>query len=136
MAEVYRASVSGHGATPINTIAEARSALVRKWPDSPPLPDEPSGMKPMSCCVHDVGRRQMACITFMVEGKAVMLALAPAKDVRSPHGTEMKIGNSTFLTGSSDGVNMVMAQRDGTWMCLMGEMTFERLAELSESLRE
>lgn len=137
LAEVYLSSVDDHGgATPIKSIADARRALDRKFPLAPQLSGEPAGMQPMSCCVHEIGRRQMACVTFVVDKQPVMLALASATDVRSEPGSELTFQGTTYVTGSSDGVNMVMIQSDGTWMCLMGRLSHKRLAELATSLRE
>jgi len=136
MAAIHQSAVAGDGRTTrVSSIAEARAALQRKWPGTPELPELPEH-RAMSCCVHEIGREQMASITFEVEGSPVTMALASSRDIRMPHGEKQEIAGKTYVVGSASGVNMVMSQRDGTWMCLMGRLSLAQLAQLSESLRD
>jgi hypothetical protein len=135
MAEIYQSAIDGRShSTKVTSIEEARAALHRKWPESPVVPDV-NNMQLMHCCVHEIGRKQMACLTFEVGDAKVTLAIAPSRDIRSPHGESRVINGREYLVGTSDGVNMVMSESDDTWMCLMGELPIERLAELANSIR-
>lgn len=136
MAEIYNSAVDGRNhPTTVSSVNEARDALRKKWPNAPVVP-EVDDLQLMHCCVHDIGRKQMACVTFLVEEQPVTLAFASARDVRSPHGQTKMIDGQTFVVGSADGVNMVMSERGGTWMCLMGKLSFERLADIARTIRE
>lgn len=136
MAEIYNNAVDGKShATTVSTADEARDVLRRKWPDAPVVP-EVRDLQLMHCCVHEIGRKQMACVTFLVEEQPVTLAFASARDVRSPHGQTRVIDGQSFVVGSADGINMVMSERNGTWMCLMGRLPVERLSEIARTIRE
>jgi hypothetical protein len=135
LAEVHNDAVAGRGlSSVVHSIDEARAALQRKWPGTPELP-EPRDLEVMSCCVHEIGRRQMACVTFRIDETPVTLAVASRRDIRSPHGQARDIAGRRYLVGSADGINMVMSEHEGTWMCLMGRLPMERLAEIVEELR-
>ena len=90
----------------------------------------------MHCCVHEIGRKQMACLTFSVDQQPITLAMASSRDIRSPHGEARTINGREYRIDSSDGVNMVMSEVDGTWMCLMGRLPIERLVELADAIRQ
>lgn len=134
LADIHRSAVAGNErTTPVASIAEARAALRRKWPDTPELPELPEH-RAISCCVHEIGRRQMACITFEIDGVPVTLALAGARDIRMPHGESRRIDGAEYIVGESGGIHMVMQRRGSTWLCLMGRLSTERLAEVARSL--
>jgi hypothetical protein len=136
MAAIYNSAVDGKNhPTTVATANEAREVLRRKWPDAPVVP-EVQDLQLMHCCVHEIGRKQMACVTFLVEEQPVTLAFASARDVRSPHGETKVIDGESFVVGSADGVNMVMSERGGTWMCLMGRLSVERLSEVARTIRD
>lgn len=136
LAAIYEDAVGGRShATNVTSIEEARATLRRKWPESPVVPDV-SDMQLMHCCVHEIGRKQMACLTFSVDAQPITLAMASSRDIRSPHGEARTINGRDYRIDSSDGVNMVMSEVDGTWMCLMGRLPIERLVELADSIRQ
>lgn len=136
MADIYNSAVDGKNhPTTVSSANEAREALRRKWPEAPVVP-EVEDLQLMHCCVHEIGRKQMACVTFLVEEQPVTLAFASTRDVRSPHGETKIIDGQRFVVGSADGVNMVMSERGGTWMCLMGKLPSEQLAKIAQSIRE
>lgn len=136
MAEIYNSAVDRKNhPTTVSTADEARDVLRRKWPDAPVIP-EVKDLQLMHCCVHEIGRKQMACVTFLVEEQPVTLAFASARDVRSPHGETKIIDGQPFVVGSADGINMVMSEQSGTWMCLMGRLPIERLSEIARAIRE
>ena len=68
-------------------------------------------------------------------GAPVTMAIANAADVRVPESEMLTVGGVTYHVQSHQGVNMVMAQRNGRWVCLMGRLPTRRLAELANSLR-
>ncbi|HRK30636.1 MAG TPA: hypothetical protein PLD59_06110 [Tepidisphaeraceae bacterium] len=136
MADIYNSAVDRKNhPTTVSTANEAREVLRRKWPDAPVVP-EVQDLQLMHCCVHEIGRKQMACVTFLVEEQPVTLAFASSRDVRSPHGETKVIDGQSFVVGSADGVNMVMSERGGTWMCLMGKLSVERLSEIARTIRD
>lgn len=136
LAAIYEDAVGGRShATTVTSVEEARETLRRKWPESPVVPDV-SDMQLMHCCVHEIGRKRMACLTFSVDQQPITLAMAPSRDICSPHGEVRTINGREYRIDSSDGVNMVMSEVDDTWMCLMGRLPIERLVELADSIRQ
>ncbi len=135
MAAIYERAVADQDHTmAVSSIDEARAAIHRKWPKSPDFA-APGNMSVMSCCVHEVGKRQLGCVTFTVDGVPVMLAVADAKEICSPSGEARMISGERYVVASSNQVNMVMRQDNGVWTCLMGRLSIERLAEVAGSTR-
>jgi len=136
LAQVHRSAVAREGhSTVVSTIDEARNALRQKWSAVPEVP-EPESMRAMSCCVHDVGRERLACVTFMIDNEPVTLAIAHAAEVCSPEGKTFTMNGETYLIGAADEINMVMTRRGDVWTCMMGRLPVERLAVLSAGLRD
>lgn len=136
MAEIHDIAVAQQGhSMSVSTIEEARAALRRQWPNSPQI-TAPDDLQVLSCCVHEIGKRQMGCVTFEVDGVPVTMAVADAKQVRSPHGEQRIIDGVPYVVGSANGVNMVMSKRGGVWTCVMGRFPLERLAQIAGSFRQ
>jgi len=135
LAEIHDEVVSGHARlTPVKSIAAASVMIEEQWRSSPGLPYMAQG-EPMSCCVHLMGRKKMAIVSFLSNGIPVTLAVADASEVRTSASVTVKRDRSVFHVQSSDNVNMVMFRHSGRWICLMGALPNERLIDLAEKLR-
>jgi hypothetical protein len=89
-----------------------------------------------SCHVHLFSGKHLACLALKVEGQIVTLAVAHAADMQMPAtGQIVTRGGAKYYVQSSGGVNIVIAQRDGLWLCVMGELPVERVVDLATSLR-
>lgn len=124
----------GSHVTPVDSVSAANIALAGKCPGLPAVPELPKDHV-MSCCVHEMGRKKLACVAFQVDGVTVSMAVADAADVKLPPCEEVMIGGVAYHVQSHDGVNMVMTQRNRRWVCLMGKVPVNRLAELASTLR-
>jgi hypothetical protein len=89
----------------------------------------------MSCCIHMMGRKKIACAAFQTDGLTVTMAVAEAADVKLPACQTLAIGGVIYHIQSHGGINMVMTEGDGRWVCLMGKLPVARLAERASSLR-
>jgi hypothetical protein len=125
---------AGSHVTPVDSVSAANAALAQKCPGLPAVPLLPKDHV-MSCCVHDLGRKKLACVAINVDGVPVSLAVADAADVKTPSCEPLKIGGVDYHVQSHDGINMVMIERGGRWVCLMGKVPVNRLAELAQSLQ-
>jgi hypothetical protein len=135
MAQVHEDLVSGR--TPImkvESIEEAGRVLARDWPQSPDLPGVPSEHV-MACCMKSVRNKKMACVLLKAEGAPVTMAVANAADMRLPSSPTRVRAGVTYHVQSSGRVNMVMTERQGRWVCLMGEAPIERLMDFAERLQ-
>ncbi len=136
MAQVHEDVLSGHMATtPVGSIQAANTVLAAKLPGGPKMPDMPQQDQVMSCCVHEVGRKKMACVAMLVDGVRVTVAVADAADVKMPMCPAVKIAGVDYHTQSHGGVSMAMTERNGRWVCVMGKLSVERLAEVAATMR-
>jgi hypothetical protein len=125
---------AGSHATSIDSISAANAVLAGKCPGLPAVPELPK-YHVMSCCVHEMGRKKVACVAIQVDAVTVSMAVAEAADVKLPPYEVATIGGVAYQVQSHDGINMVMTERDGRWVCLMGKLPVNRLTELASSLR-
>jgi hypothetical protein len=139
LAGVHAEMIAGrsHGVRKVTTVDAAAAALSQEWPQRPALPDmaDMPADQVISCSVHEVGRKKMACIALMVNEVPVTMAVADSADIKTPGGTTLVRGGITYRVQSSGGVNMAMTERNGRWICLMGRLSVDQLVELSSKLR-
>lgn len=117
----------------LQSIQGANAALMREWPKAPQLPQMPLDQKMngcvMSCCVHRIDRRKMACAALKINGALVSLSVADAADITMPQGQTVHRGGIIYHVSSASGVNMVMTLKNGRWACLMGKVPMETLLQ-------
>lgn len=137
LVEIYKSSVAQHGASvPVHTFEEARATLREKWAGAPGISEaDAKELRVMSCCVHEVGRKQMASVTFLLDGAPVTAAVARSEDIRPPSAMKTAGSVNQRVTSSKGGINMVMQERNGVWTCVMGRLSTERLGDLLNSLQ-
>jgi hypothetical protein len=63
------------------------------------------------------------------------MAVAEAADVKLPPCEAVTIRGNSYHVQSHEGINMVMTERGGRWVCLMGKVPVNRLAEIASTLR-
>lgn len=136
MADFHEDLVSGRTAVmQVDSIDQAAKELERQWPQSPGLPGLPSDHV-MACCMKSVKDKKMACVLMKQEGVPVTMAVARADDMRLPASSPTKVrGGITYHVQSAGRLNMVMSEKSGRWVCLIGELPNERLMDLAEQLR-
>ena len=135
MAQVHEDLVSGR--TPVlqvDSIEEAGKALSQQWPQSPGLPALPREHV-MACCMKSVKDKKVACVLLKNEGVPITMAVANAADMRLPESPTVARGGVTYHVQSTGRLNMVMTEREGRWVCLIGELPAERLMDFASQLR-
>lgn len=125
---------SGTHVTQVDSVAAANSTLASKCPGLPAVPEIPEDHV-ISCCVHEIGRKKMACIAMEVDSVPVSIAVAPASDVKTPTCEARMINGVAYHIQSHNDINMVMIERDGRWVCVMGKLPVDRLVALASTLR-
>ncbi len=123
-----------HSMRKVTSIDAAAAAISEQWPQRPPLPDMPQDQV-MACCVHEVGHKKMACIALLVNEVPVTMAVADSGDIKTPQGATLVRDGVTYHVQSAHGVNMVMNERGGRWVCLMGRLSVDQLIEMATKLR-
>lgn len=85
-------------------------------------------MGTIACCVQMVEGKAITCVTLTVAGKRVSMAVGDAQHFKVPYEAGRRtVGGVEYRFQSSGKVNMVIAVKDGAWLCLMGEPTVDDL---------
>ena len=135
MADLHRGVVSGLTPTVrVESIDAAARVLSAGWASPPELPDVPDEHV-MACCMRSVSDRRVACVLLSDAGVPVTMTVAAAGEVRPPDSPTVVRGGVTYHVQSSGGLNMVMAERGGRWVCLIGELPAGRLIDLAGGLK-
>jgi hypothetical protein len=82
----------------------------------------------MPCCIQKVEGKKVTCVSLTIAGKRVMLATSDASHFRAPESAGRKTVNGTEYRYQSQGpLNMVMAIKNDSWLCLMGEAPIDAM---------
>jgi hypothetical protein len=118
----------------VNSIDEAAKALEGSVTGSMQLP-EPSNGQVMACCMKSIRDKKIACVLLETDNKLVTLSVAKGSDMRLPNAPSVERDGTKFFVQSYGSLNMVSANRQGHWLCLMGEVPSERLVQLGAQLQ-
>jgi hypothetical protein len=135
MAQMHYDVVSGK--TPVikvDSIDEASKILSGQWPSCPQIPKVPDSYE-MACCMKSVKGKKVACMLLKSEGTPITMTVANATDMAMPSSPTMMHDGVTYHVQSSGALNMAMTQRNGKWVCLIGEISSERLMAVMSKLR-
>jgi hypothetical protein len=134
MAQMHEDLVSGRTpVTQVDSIDAANKLLAaesRQCPEVPAVPRE----HVMACCMKSVKNRKVACVVLKSEGVPVTMVVANASDMRSPRSAGVVQNGMTYNVESVGRLSMVMTERHGRWVCLIGETPPERLMDLAAKL--
>jgi len=135
MAQMHNELVAGQsGIMQVNSIDAANTALSKEWPDSPRIPGIPPEHV-MACCMRSVKSKKVACVLLRNENVPVTMTVANASDMRLPTSSMIQRDGITYHVQSEGALNMLMTERHGRWICLIGELPAERLVDLATKLR-
>lgn len=118
---------------PVSTIDEANQRIAAEWATAPTIP-APVDAAVKSCCLHLVKSTKVVCVSLDYEGRAVTLVVAHGKDLCSADGQIITRGQKQFMGHEMNGLMMVMTEHEGRWLCVMGQVPIERLADLAEGI--
>ncbi len=118
----------------VDSTAAANAAMTAKWPGAPLLPDVPNDPV-LYCCLHTIASKKIACVVLKHDDVPVTLAVAAASDVRVPEGDTFDANGVSYRIQAYQGINMVMTERDGRWICLMSKLPLDRMKSIVTSLR-
>lgn len=134
MARMHDDLVSGR--TPVmqvGSIDEANRALASQWPGGPTVPGVPQSHV-MACCMRSIKDKRIACVLLKSEGEPVTMTVASAADMRLPKSPTTTRGGVAYHVQSSGGLQMVISERNGRWVCLIAKFPVERLMDLASEL--
>jgi hypothetical protein len=134
MARVHEELVSGKTpATQVDSIEAANRMLAGEQPQFPALPDVPAEHV-MACCMKSVSDKKVGCVLLKQEGVPVSLMVARAGDIRTPTSPVTVRAGVSYNVQASGRLNMVTTERNGRWVCLIGETSADRLVDLASKL--
>ena len=135
MARTHEELVSGKTpAVQVDSIEAANKVLAGEHPQFPALPDVPANHV-MACCMTEVKDKKVACVLMKQEGVPVSLMVARSGDIRAPTSPVTVRDGVRYHVQASGALNMVMTERHGRWVCLIGELPPERLMEVAAQLQ-
>lgn len=135
MAQMHEDLVSGRMASvKVDSIEEAGAVLSKQWGGSVPIPDMPDEHV-MACCMKSVKDKKVACILLQSEGEKVTMTVSDATEMKVKGGRQVVHGGNTYVVQSVGELNMVMTERNGRWICLIGKLGMDRLTELAAQLK-
>ncbi len=118
----------------VDSMEQASKVLADRWPQNPGLP-EAVNSQVMACCMHSIKDRKVACVLFREDGHPVTMSVARSTDLHSPQSPTLTRKGRAYHVESSGQLNMVSTQTDGRWICLIGELSVDRLIEIAGGLR-
>lgn len=135
MAQLHEDLVAGRIPTvKVHSIAEANRALADQSPQLPAVPDVPRDHV-MACCMRSVKSKKLACVLMQTEGGPVTMTVANAADMRLPAAPAVVHSGVTYRVQKAGSLNMVMTERSGRWVCLIGQPSAEQLMDLAGQLQ-
>ena len=88
----------------------------------------------MACCMKSVKNKKVACVLLKNGGIPVTLTVANAADMRLPTSPTIQRGGITYHVQTEGALKMVMTERNDRWICLIGELSADKLIELATKL--
>jgi hypothetical protein len=135
MAQVHQDIVSGKiPVMQVNSIDAANRMLNQESPGAPSLPQLPDSHV-MACCMKSVHNKKMACVLLRDEGVPVTLAVASSADMKLPTVPIQARGGVNYRVQHVGNLSMVMTERNGKWLCLIGQLPPERLMDMATQVR-
>ncbi len=135
LVQLHRDITAGRIAmVPVRSTEQANRWIASQQADAPALPKSINADAVRSCCLTDVQGRLVA-VALIRHGQAdVTLVVAEAPGFAVPMGKTYRIHDRTLHAHEIDGINMVMTSRDNRWLCVMGDLDQDSLADLAAQI--
>ena len=135
MAQVHQEIVSGKiPVMQVSSIDAANRMLNAESPGAPALPQMPDSHV-MACCMKSVHNKKMACVLLRNEGVPVTLAVASAVDMKLPAAPVQSRNGTDYRVQHVGDLSMVMTERNGKWLCLIGQVSADRLMDIATQVQ-
>jgi len=132
----HMSSATGH-CLPADSAASANAALASQAFDAPPLPDfAATNLTPTCCCVHHQGNCPVSCLCCcQADGCRLTLVVGDDRRIRPPAVPSRNIAGLSCQVASLREDNLCLMRHGDRWVCLIGPVPLERLAQLAAALR-
>ena len=95
----------------------------------------PPEMQVMSCCMHDVASRKVACILLKDGNVPVTLSVADLDALKPPASAPVMHNGQAFHVEAGGELNMVTVDRGNHRICVIGQLPAEKLMALTDGLK-
>lgn len=120
--------------TVVTSVEQANRVLAGQWSDLPQLPTPTSGQL-HACCIHDFMDSKVACLILRDGQTPLTMVVGRAREFRPAEGRTVERGGRKFTLHEVNGLRMAMTHQGDRFVCLMGEVSEDRLLEIAEGLR-
>lgn len=121
-------------ATAVSSVEEANRVLAGQWSDLPSIPIVDTATL-HACCIHDFMDDRVVCLVLRDGDEPLTMVVGRARSFRPTKGREVVVAGRKFYIHQVDGLLMAMTQQDNRFVCLMGEVTEDRLLHIVGKLR-
>lgn len=121
-------------ATAVSSVEEANRVLAGQWSDLPTIPIVDTATL-HACCIHDFMDDRVVCLVLRDGQQPLTMVVGHARSFQPTKGRAVELGGRKFYIHRVDGLLMVMTQQDNRFVCLMGEVSEERLLQIASELR-
>ena len=134
LAQVHRQIVSGQmPLMTVQTLDQANQMLAQQVGHASAMPTTMPAQV-MSCCACEVCGRHVAAAALTYHGTAVTMMVAPSGAVQCRGMQMLTRDGQTYCIGRSGGLTMVMQERSGHWLCLVGGLSEDDLIGLARGV--
>lgn len=117
---------------PYATIEDVNLGIIDQVANAQVLPDELANARVQSCCLTDVQGELAAVALLYVNDTPLTFVVARAQDFGAHgEGHQFEIDGRMFHGHEKSGIPMMMANRGDRWLCVMGDLEYQQLADIA-----
>lgn len=133
LAEIHHEVIGGHAEHyNVTSIQQANTILSGKSSNITPLPALPGTIK--SCCLHQYQNVTLTCALILDNTASITIAIADEDQMHTPDGQKIIHNRKQFIIHTMNGLQMVMTYHHGRWLCVMGEVSQEKLIQIADAI--
>lgn len=133
MARLHEAIQTDAMAITVTSVEQANRVLAGQWKDLPQIP-APSMGQLHACCIHDYMDSKVVCLVLLDGQTPLTMVVGHSRKFRPAEGPIVERSGRKFTLHEVNGLRMAMTHQNGRFVCLMGEVSQDRLLELAEGL--
>lgn len=118
----------------VDSIEKANAAIAAFGGAEVPRMTLPPESHTMACCMRNVGDKQVSCILLKSEGVEVTMAVAQAHVEPAAGARRVVAKGQPYDVQAIGELTMVMFERDGRHVCMIGALPEAKLLALCEGL--
>jgi hypothetical protein len=119
----------------VASLEEASAALTGiGMADMPTMTGVPQAHA-MACCMREIKDKKVAVVLLKDSAGPVTLSVARAEDMKVPRSRPVVRDGGKYYVENFEDLCMVTTERDGRWICLIGQVAPESLIAMAGKLR-